>query len=160
MRSLHVSSRLSEIDVAINKANEVASSARDPEIQAYFARSIVIFASGVYEDCIEYLFIEFAQKYGNLGIASFFTNMLDSHFRNPAFGSLKGLLRRINPEYGNELENRLKATPGSSDALDSMVNNKNAVAHGKPATATLGDVEKFHHQILPIFDAVEEILDI
>ncbi len=160
MRSPHVSLRLNEIDDAINKANVVAGSVGDPEIQAYFARYIVVFASGVYEDCVEHLFTEFAQKYGNAGIASFFSNMLDSHFRNPDFGSLKGLLKQVNPNYGIELENRLTATPGSRDALDSMVNNKNAVAHGKPATATLGDVKIFHQQILPIFDAVEEILGI
>ena len=55
---------------------------------------------------------------------------------------------------------KLGMSPGSKDAIESVVNDKNAVAHGKPATATLRDVEKFHQQIVPIFDAIEDILAI
>lgn len=160
MRSVYVSSRLTEIDTAISKAKAVGNTIADLEIQAFFARYIVVFASGIYEDCIEHLFTEFARKYGNAGIALFFSKMLDSHFRNPDYSSLKGLLRQVNPDYGEELENKLKESSGSRDALESVVTNKNAVAHGKPATATLGDVEKFHQQILPIFAAIEDILAI
>lgn len=160
MRTSYVLSRFTEIDGAINKAKAVADSIGDLEVQAFFARYIVVFASGIYEDCIEHLFTEFAKKYGNQGIALFFSKMLESHFRNPDYNNIKGLLRQINPDYGDELDNKLGESPGSKDAIESVVNNKNAVAHGKPATATLRDVDKYHQQIVPIFEAIEDILDI
>ena len=108
MRSTYVLSRFTEIDSAIDKAKSVANSIGDLEVHAFFARYIVVFASGIYEDCIEHLFTEFAKKYGNAGIALFFSKMLDSHFRNPDYGSLKGLLRQVNPDYGDELETKFR----------------------------------------------------
>ena|SRR6266542_3034044 len=160
MRSPYVVSRFGEIDSAISKAKALASTIADLEVHAFFARYIVVFASGVYEDCIEYLFTEFAKKYGNAEIAFFMSKMLHFHFRNPEYGALKGWLKYINSDYGDELDRQLAGTVGCKDALDSMVNNKNEVAHGKNCLATLGDVEKFHQRVLPIFDAVEDLLAI
>jgi RiboL-PSP-HEPN len=151
---------LSEIDSAISKAKVVAGSINDPEVHAFFARYIVVFASGIYEDCIEHLFTEFAKKYGNAEIAFFMSKMLHLHFRNPEYGAMKGWLKHINSDYGDELDQKLISTVGCKDALDSVVTNKNEVAHGKSCSATLGDVEKYHQRVLPIFDAVEDILAI
>lgn len=158
MRSAYVSSRITEIDSAIDKAKAVVLGAADPEVQAFFARYIAVFSSGVYEDCIEHLFTEFARKYGNSDIVFFMSKMLHSHFRNPDYGKVKEWLKHINPDYGPELDKRLASSVGCRDAIDSMVNNKNDVAHGKSCTATLGDVEKFYCCISPLFDAIEEIL--
>ena len=158
MKSAYVISRIAEITNAINKANQVAQNVGDLEIQAFFARYIVVFASGIYEDCIENLFVEFAKKNGNSNIVLFFSKMLDSYFRNPEYGTLKGLLKYLDTNYGDQLDQKLKTSLGSQEALYSIVTNKNAVAHGKPCTATLGDVESFHKKIIPVFDALEDIL--
>jgi hypothetical protein len=158
MRSQHVTSRLAEIAGAISKANYVAQASGDPEVQAFFARYIVVFAAGIYEDCIEHLFVEFAKKNGNSNIALFFSKMLDAHFRNPHYNNLKGFLNCLNPNYGDQLDQMLVGTPGSKEALTSVITNKNEVAHGKPCTATLRDAEEYHTKALSVFDALENIL--
>lgn len=160
MRSPYVISRFGEIDSAINKAKGLAGTVSDAEVHAFLARYIVVFASGIYEDCIEHLFTEFAKKYGNAEIGFFMSKMLHFHFRNPEYGALKGWLKYINSDYGDELDRKLTGTLGCKDALDSVVNNKNDVAHGRSCSATLGDVEMYHQRVLPIFDAVEDILAI
>ena len=160
MRSSYVTSRLGEIDNAITKAKSTGSSSSDPEVQAFFARYIVVFASGVYEDCIEHLFTEFAKKNGNAEIAYFMSKILHLHFRNPDYGKLREWLKYINPDYGEKLDRQLTGIVGCRLALESIVNNKNDVAHGKACLATLSDVENYHQKVPPIFDAIEQILNL
>lgn len=160
MRLEYVRLRLAEIEATFDKIKTGSVGVSDSEIQSFLSRYVVVFSSGVYEDCFEHLLVEFSKKGGNLGITSFFLKMLADHFRNPEYSNLKGWLNFINPDYGKELDKRLETSPGSKEALGSIVANKNAVAHGQSCSATLNDIEKFHQQVLPIFNAIEDILEI
>ncbi len=158
MKSAYIRSRLDEIEGAISKAESVAGRELDPEIQSFFARYIVVAASGVYEDCIERLFSDFARLFGDPKVTTFFSNVLDAHFRNPKYDELKKWLNYLDPSFGTQLDSSLGGSLRSNEALNSIVANKNQVAHGSPCTATLGDVKNYHKRIVPIFDAMENML--
>ena len=52
------------------------------------------------------------------------------------------LLNRFNSSWGDIIE----ALPeNNKDAINSIVNNKNAIAHGRPCNLTIQDVENFYN---------------
>ena len=78
MKSPYVTSRLSRLIAQSLRQRSLLVVSATRKSRAFFAGYIVVFASGIYEDCIEHLFTEFAKKYGNTDIAFFMSKMLIS----------------------------------------------------------------------------------
>ncbi|MCD6472804.1 hypothetical protein J7K55_06775 [Candidatus Aerophobetes bacterium] len=71
----------------------------------------------------------------------------------PADFTLQGLYDK--QEHENILQ---KIDTKSIDGLNSIVNNKNNIAHGKVSNATVGDIMGYHQNALKIFEVLEKIL--
>lgn len=156
MKSLHAVARTAEVASAIRhvKANLPA----DPKLQSFLAIYLAVLASGVYEDVIETLFSSYAAKNGNPQIQNFFRETLNKTFRNPDSGKVKEFLNRVDTDWGAKFDGILRAGGGTTSGMDSIVNNKNQIAHGGMSSATVADVEKFHAQALAVLDAVEQVM--
>lgn len=153
MRSAYVNRRLGEIDSVIAKTQE---STGDPEISSFLARFLSVFICGVYEDCVEHLFIERARKSGDNEVAAFMTNTMDRTFRNPTYQTISDHLRKFNPEHSTSLRRIL--TDDQIRAIDSIKTNKDQVAHGQPCAATILDISGYHSRAKGVLEAVEKIL--
>ena len=152
LRNQFVSQRLAEIDTAISASTKVDS---DPVIQSYLARFLVVYASGIYEACVEHLVTCRAGKTGDLELESHVRETISHVFRNPDFGKIKDLLATFNPKHRETLgaiDEKIK------NAVTSINNNKNLVAHGSPCSATVGDVLQYHSYGKEIFPIIENLL--
>ncbi len=156
MKSGYVSSRFTDIENAISKARLAASGISDPEVAAYFARYLAVFTCGVYEDCIEHLFVERAGQANDEKIITFMTSTMHLSFRNPNYETIKSHLCRFDTQNGEKLNNLLK--PEQIEAINSIKNNKDQVAHGQPCSATILDIESYHGRIKEMFEIIEQIL--
>jgi hypothetical protein len=153
VKSIYVSTRLAEIDTAINKAKGAGT---DAEIAAFLARYLAVFACGAYEDCIEHLFIEKAKKAGDEEMVSYITSSVHLSFRNPDFATIKEHIKRFDSNHGESLRKLL--ADDAIQAINSIKTNKDLVAHGQPCSATLNDIEDYHKRAVPVFDAIEGVL--
>jgi RiboL-PSP-HEPN len=154
MKTTYLKSRFSQIDLAIHKAKTSASG--DVELEAFLASYLVVMISGCYEDCVEHLIAKRAAKAGDKEVEAFVRISVDKMFRNPKFEAIRDLVGLYSASYKQSLEK--KVDDKARTAIGSIVTHKNSIAHGKNAIVTLGDVELYHHNSAPIFEALEDIL--
>lgn len=149
----HLKDRFDSIDLSLRKAQSFTG---EPEIAAYLSGYLVVMICGIYEDCLEYLMVERASSGGDAEVQNFVKITLANSFRNPTFGTLVGALNKFSPTYGEAIQRQIKKS--AREALDSIVENKNSIAHGKSISVTIGDVVDYHSRSIVIFEATEQLL--
>jgi len=152
----YLEERFAGVEQSLQKTS--AWGAKDPELSAYLAGYLVVLISGVYEDCIEHLVHTRASKSKDSQLMSYVDNRTDRTFRNPDTSSVVGLLGEFSKTY----KERFNATvdPDSRVALDSIVNNKNWLAHGETSKlqVTVADVRGYFQRSARVLEALEDIL--
>ena len=112
--------------------------------------------SGVFEDCVEHLFIDRVRKAKDDEITSLVKALISQSFRNPEYEKIKDLLSNLSTKYGADL--RSKIDDKNIIGLNSIVTNKNHVAHGEISNATIQDVKVFYKDAKKVFEELEKIL--
>ena len=80
--------------------------------------------------------------------------MLDGDSRT--LTKILGLLKYFGEDYRDTLASAVDKS--WTEALDSIVNNKNDIAHGKGSKVTLSDAKSFHLQARKVFEELDKIL--
>jgi len=154
MELKYLKEKFQTIDDAIKKAEEVGG--KDIRLGSMLSSYLVVFISGTYEDTIEELFIKRAGKSGDGEIKNLVESLIDKQFRNPKYDSIKTLMGYLRPDYKKQLETKIKDK--NIQALNSIVTNKNKVAHGEISNATIDDIKGWHRDAIKIFEVLENIL--
>jgi len=154
MKTPQLVTQFEYVDRVLKKCSSTAKD--DEELASYLSSYLVVMLSGIYEDCVEHLFSLRAEKAGDPELSSYVRKTLHASFRNPKFEKIVEVLGKFGKHYADELKNGVQDR--NKQALDSIVNNKNQIAHGGRSQVTLGEVLDFHHNTLPIFEALEKIL--
>lgn len=152
MKCQYLQDKFKIIDENIKKTK---TSVNDPHLASMLSDYLVVFISGIYEDIIEYLFVQRVGKTKDKEIENLVKTLIGRQFRNPEFGKVKKLVDALDSKYGIELS---KLDKKHRDAIDSIVSNKNKVAHGGVSNATINDVAIYHNNALKIFEELENIL--
>ncbi len=149
--------RFTAIEQSVQKASDWG--ADDPELSAYLAGYLVVLISGVYEDCIEHLVHRRASKSNDSELISYVDERTAHTFRNPDTRNVVGLLGQFSTAYKEQF--KLAVDSESTVALDSIVNNKNWLAHGETAKlqVTVADVEGYFARSARVLEALEDILE-
>lgn len=154
MKCQYVIDKFKIIDEAINKAKNV--SLNDPELSSMLSSYLVVFISGIYEDIIEYLFTQRAGKNNDKEIENFVKILIDKQFRNPKYDNIKELIKALDPKYQSILQSKIDTK--NKEGINSIVHNKNNVAHGKISNATINDIAIYNNNAIKIFEELENIL--
>src|SRR5438128_1969874 len=119
MKSQDANKALSQIDAAIAEINGFSGASAAE--QAYLAKFLVVFISGIYEESIETIINEMVQKLGKPEVSNFVEESIHISFRNPGIKNVKELLGRFgNASWKSEIDLLPQDT---KDALDSICSN-------------------------------------
>jgi len=152
MNSEYIKDKFNLIDDTIDKIKTV----QDKKLLSMLSNYLVVFISGIYEDCVEQLFIERACKNDDEQIQNLVKNLIDKHFRNPMYREVKKWVKYFDSKYVTTFQSKIDDK--NIQAIDSIVENKNRVAHGENSNATFKDVNIWYNNSLKIFEVLEEIL--
>ena len=141
---------------SIQRNIKIAEEVNDQKLASMLSSYLVVSISGTYEDCIEYLFIQRSGKNNDKEIQNFVKTLIDLHFRNPNYENIKKMVKALDSKYETIL--RDKIADKNIEGINSIVTNKNNVAHGKVSNATIRDIKNYHENALKIFKVLEEIL--
>lgn len=147
---------LEDVDSSIKtiKAFSTRANASDKE-KSYLAKFLVVFVCGIYEEAIESIMNDRISKLRSGRLSKYFSIHLDATFRNPDIGKITGLLGMFDDSWKNVIQ----SLPNhAKTAFESIVTNKNAVAHGQPCNITLDDVIDFYNNSKPVIEEVDRIL--
>jgi len=154
MKSEYIKDKFEVINCMITKAK--IASRENSELAIMLSSYLAVFISGIYEDCMESLFIQRAAQTGDSKVENFVKEAVHRMFRNPSFDNIIEILKCFDPSYKAIL--KTKVSTESISGINSIVTNKNNVAHGETASATIGDIEKYHSSAIKVFEKVEKIL--
>lgn len=122
------------------------------ELQAQWARYLCVLVSGFLETSIRSIYGEFARRTASPYVANFVKCELGS-FQNPKMGKILDLTRAFNPQWANQLE---AATEGElKDAVDSVVANKNQIAHGRDVGITYARIKSYYEDVIQVVNLIE-----
>ena len=153
INNTRVQTEFNSIDEAIRK---IESYAGDEEIASYLSSFLAVMICGIYEDCIEHLISQRAAKAQDSEIHQYVESTVADSFRNPRFSRIVEVLTKFSRVYADNMRSSIEEK--SRVALDSIVDNKNAIAHGRPSNVTLSDIKDYHRRCIPIFEVLERIL--
>jgi hypothetical protein len=152
----YLKQRFSDVDQSILKASSWGLG--DPELNAYLAGYLVVLISGVYEDCIEHLVNERASRTNDKELSSYVRERTQRTFMNPNTRNILGLLERFSKAYKKRFIKRVNSK--SRSAIDSIVDNKNWLAHGDTGKfqVTVRDVDGYFRRSARAIEVVEDII--
>ena len=124
----------------------------DLELQAQWARYLCVLVAGFLETAISGIYTQYAQQCAAPNVASFVATRLD-RFTNPKMETIVQLARSFNRTWGATLATQ---TEGEiKDALDSVCNSRNLIAHGRDTGITFARISSYYQQVVALVEMIE-----
>jgi len=151
MKQLEVWRRKQQLD---NLFRQIARFKGDDELVAHWSRYLCVLVCGFIEIAVFEIYNEFARNKSHGFIANYVQRQL-SKFQNPKMEKIVSLAGSFNGLWRDKLK---EATDGElKDAVDSIVNNRNNIAHGRNSDITFGRMEEYYKKAVKVIDILENL---
>lgn len=131
--------------------------ATEPELRAHWVRYLVVLTSGYLETSVSYIYSGYAEGKSAPRIIRYIAARLESP------GNLKMVrLERLIREFGDDWFDELKTRPDFDQirsAVDSVVSNRNNVAHGDEISTTIRQLREYYDVVVTLVDILYEQCD-
>ncbi len=125
----------------------------DFELQAQLARYMCVLCSGLIEQAVISILETYTRSKSHPRVASYVDGQL-ARFRNAKFEDILVLLSHFDPLWREHVQSTTASEV--KDAIDSIVNNRNQIAHGRQANISLGvfsDYYKYTKEFIRALDS-------
>ncbi|MCA1565536.1 MAG: hypothetical protein LC803_07845 [Acidobacteria bacterium] len=137
MHNREIARQFQRLHDLVKKSDE--ATAGTIELQSHWAKYLCILSAGLLENAIKEIYIEYAQNQVSRPIANFISTLL-SPTRNPKSQKFLEIAAAFNPTWKDELETHLNDN-GRGDAIDSIMNHRHLIAHGKSHNSNISLVQ-------------------
>lgn len=129
----------------------------DDYTKSHIAKYLTVLCSGVFEDIIKNFILELSQKDTlRKEIKEFIFKKVQWSLNNPKYSKLTSFLDEFNKEWTKKLNQRIEGK--NKDALTSIVNNKNLIAHGNSSTITFPLIKQHYENSKIIIEQLDSII--
>lgn len=129
---------------------------QDPEILAHWSRYLCVLVSGFIETSVCTIYSQYVTDKAHPNVANYVTRRLNT-FRNPNMERILEVTRAFSPEWEKQLRDgtaeELKA------AIDSVVANRNQIAHGKNVQLSYVMIKDYYARAAKLIDMMFEQCD-
>ena len=151
MKNQEVARQIQRLQSLISKVREASND--DFALQAHWARYLCILVSGFVENGLKEIYSEFINSKAAKPIADYAISYL-SRLQNPKAEKVMELVGSFRQEWRTELETFL-TSDGRKDAIDSIMNNRNQIAHGSDVGITIVRVSNYFNKIVSVLEFLE-----
>jgi hypothetical protein len=152
MRNKELSRQLQRIEGLINKTREMTNNSI--ELQMHWGRYLCILVAGFLENAISEIYIDFVNKRANSQVSKFTRSSLEN-ISNPKAERFKQTAMAFDEEWGKELEKFFQERTEVKDAIDSIMNNRNQIAHGKNSSISVVQIQKYLNESVKAVEFIE-----
>jgi hypothetical protein len=152
MKSNAAEALLNQIDQAIRDIQ--GFTAKSPLEESYLAKFLVVFICGIYEESVEAVINEKIAKLNSTQASQFVAKSL-KYFRNPNMGNIKELLGKFDILWAQEVD---RVSAQAKAAIDSIVINKNSLAHGTPCHVTLIEIIRYYNDSRAVIEKIDDFV--
>jgi len=132
---------------------EIGSFIGDPEVKAYLTYYLCIRVSGFLEDCVRSVFSEYVDGNSQNYVKTFVGEKLRK-IPNPTWSAIVSLAKDFNDNWSIQLKSNVEKP--STDAVDSIVYNRNIIAHGGTSSITLSELENYYKAAINVINELEK----
>ena len=127
----------------------------EAELQGHWGRYICILTAGLLENSIREIYSEYVRSASSPQVSNFAVSSLQTVF-NPNANRFVQVARSFSQEWGSSLEDFLSANGGQrKDAIDSIINNRNQIAHGRITSVSVVQVMNYLQGAVEVIDFIE-----
>ncbi len=127
----------------------------DPEILSHWARYLCVLSCGFIEVSIKTIIEDYAKKHSSPQLVNYTTAQL-IYFYSPNTNKILDLIQKFDLTWKQSLINSL--TDEIKDALDSIANNKNSIAHGQSTGITFLTIKNYFDQACKAISILEKTI--
>lgn len=152
--------RLPEIDHAIEVCERHLDQTKafGSEIEIYLTGYLVVFICSIFEEHIEALINDRANKSADEFLASFVRSALDQLFRSLRTSELVGLFNRFGDEPGRRFRIELKKNQRAETFFNNLVLKRHDTAHKAGFDLTFREAVQFYSEGHMVLDAIVTVL--
>lgn len=123
----------------------------------YLVSYAVVKASGTIEIVLKSMVYDYLAEGAKVPTQAYLTKMVVDSSCNPNTGNISKMLEQIDVAKKTSFENSIKGSTQKGD-LNSLVNLRNDIAHGRVISVTIGTVIKYFESGRSILEKLEQIL--
>jgi hypothetical protein len=128
----------------------------DLELQAQIARFLCVLASGVIEQVLVRCLERLVARRAIPSVANYASSHL-TRISNAKFTDILATLGRFDPKWREHFEQSIDQEV--KDAIDSVVNNRNQVSHGRQAGVSLIRFGEYYGSLKPFLIELDAFID-
>ena len=147
MKNQEISSNKQRLDNLFKKITST-----DTDLQSHWARYLCILVSGFLETSVRIIYREYAKSKATPQVANFVEGKLED-FQNPKMEKILQLTGLFSKEWADEL--RLKTKDELKDAVDSIANNRNQIAHGGSVGISYSQIKSYYDRAIEVIELIE-----
>lgn len=133
--------------------DQIGSFKGDDEILAHLVKYLCILSNGHIEESLRIIYNNYVyNKSSHKNISNYVSRDL-KQFRNPNPERILTLASKFSPDWRKELEQFL--TDEMNESLSSIVNVKNALAHGQNSSITYANLKRYWDNVQLVLDFIE-----
>ncbi len=133
--------------------SQVSAFSSAPELESHWARYLCVLVSGFVETSIQTIFSEYAKKRSSREVASYVESRL-KRFQNPSMQRIVDLIGEFNPVWRESFELATEGEP--KDAINSIVANRNNIAHGESVGITYSRIQQYYENAIKVVDLIDD----
>jgi hypothetical protein len=153
MQNTEINRQIQKIKALIAKAREASKDNLD--LQSHWARYICVLVSGFIENSIKEIYSDFIKTNSAAPVASYSINNL-LKLQNPNTEKILGIVGSFKKDWMKEVEEFVNAE-GRKDAIDSIINNRHQIAHGKDVGITITRVSNYLEKVIETMTLIESL---
>jgi RiboL-PSP-HEPN len=150
MKNAEISRQVQSLKALMKKAT---ASTKDVELLSHWARYFCVRTAGIIENGIAEIYSEFAKRTSVRQVGSYAASRLKK-IQNPNAEKITIVARSFDARWASALEKYLEEN-GRKDAIDSVMNNRNQIAHGKDVGITIPRISEYLEKSVEVLEFIE-----
>jgi hypothetical protein len=150
MKNAEISRQIQSLDALMKKAT---SSTKDVELLSHWARYFCVRVAGVIENGVAEIFSEFVVRTSARQVGNYASSRLRT-VQNPNTEKIITIAQSFDAHWASALIKYLEEN-GRKDAIDSVMNNRHQIAHGKDVGVTVASVREYFVKSIEVLEFIE-----
>lgn len=151
MNNPEINRQLQRLNDLIKKTEELHSVSI--EIQSHWAKYLCVYAAGFIENAVKEIFTDYVKKTASTPVGNYAGSVLQK-IQNPKMNIIIQTASSFKKSWGENIK-AFAEEDGRGDAVDSIMQNRHQIAHGKDSGITVARLSRYIDKTLELLEYIE-----
>ncbi|CAN2040137.1 RiboL-PSP-HEPN domain-containing protein [Candidatus Magnetomoraceae bacterium gMMP-15] len=148
-----INRELQKFNDLLNKTKELRE--LSIEIQSHWAKYLCVYTAGFIENSVKEIFMDFVNSSASSPVSNYANSILRK-IQNPKSERIVQITRSFKKSWGKKLKQFI-SEENRGDAIDSIMQNRHLIAHGKYSGITVARVSQYMSKAIEVLEYTEKL---